>query len=433
MTEALAHQALAGLDPCVRCGFCLQSCPTFLVTGDEADGPRGRIALMQQFGRQPATADAALVVHLDRCLGCRACETVCPAGVRYGPALEAVRAKLAATRPLPWAVRLTNAVMGDGFVRRAFLGVLRRLAPFLRHVAGRSRLRFMLGMLVSTTLGRRWFEQHRSGRNPRAEPGIRLPKSTEAGRVIVFRGCVMDGLFGHVHAATAHTLAHNGYAVEEGWEGCCGALHAHAGDHSRAVALARRNVAAWRERAGGGAMPFLAVNSAGCGAALREYGRLLAADPLAEDARTFAEHVRDVSELLAARGPLPGAPLPLRLAYDPPCHLLHAQRVAEAPLAVLAAIPQAQVVAHEERDLCCGSAGTYSLAEPDMARAVLHRKLEALLAARPDVVVTGNPGCIMHIGAGLLAMGDRTPVVHPVELLDWSYQLAGCNGAKCLS
>jgi glycolate oxidase iron-sulfur subunit len=167
------------------------------------------------------------------------------------------------------------------------------------------------------------------------------------------------------------------------------------------------------------------VNSAGCGAALKEYGRLLAGDPLEDEASAFAARVKDVTELLAARGPRPGAPLPITVAYDPPCHLLHAQRVAGDPLAVLAAIPEMNRVTHAEADLCCGSAGIYSLLEPALSRAVLARKTEAILAVSPDVVATGNPGCAMQIGAGLRAEGSDIPVVHPVELLDRSYRASG--------
>jgi glycolate oxidase iron-sulfur subunit len=225
-----------------------------------------------------------------------------------------------------------------------------------------------------------------------------------------------------VNAATARTLGANGYQVVDlPGQGCCGALHQHAGLHSQAQALARENVRAFASAP----EAAIAVNSAGCGAALKEYGRLLAGDPLEEEARTFAGRVKDVSELLAERGPRQGAPLEMTVAYDPPCHLLHAQRVAREPLAVLDAIPGLTRVAHAEAELCCGSAGIYSLLEPALSREVLDRKTSAILAAEPEVVTTGNPGCAMQIGAGLRAAGSRIPVVHPVELLDRSYEAAG--------
>jgi len=240
----------------------------------------------------------------------------------------------------------------------------------------------------------------------------------------------MDGLFSHVHDATIRTLAVNGIAVEEvRGQVCCGALHAHAGLRDEARRLARVNVAAF----GDGDEPIV-VNSAGCGAMLREYGHLLDEDltlpppprpPSGRGAR-FAARVRDVTEVLAARGPVPGAPLDRRVAYDPPCHLLHAQRVADAPLAVLHAIPVLQLVATPDAAQCCGSAGLFTLVQPEMSRAVLAPKLDQLREAAPQAVATGNPGCIMQLGAGLRAAGGpATPVVHPVELLDASYAAAG--------
>lgn len=229
----------------------------------------------------------------------------------------------------------------------------------------------------------------------------------------------MDGLFSHVHDATIRTLAVNGVTVRETpGQGCCGALHAHAGLRREARALARVNVAAF----GAGTEPIV-VNSAGCGAQLKDYGHLLDHEP---SAAAFAARVRDVTELLAERGPVPGAPLDRRVAYDPPCHLLHAQRIAEPPLAMLRAIPTLQVVTTPGAAQCCGSAGLFTLAQPAMSRAVLAPKLRELREASPQVVATGNPGCIMQLGAGLRAQGGSpTPVVHPVELLDESYAAAG--------
>jgi glycolate oxidase iron-sulfur subunit len=238
-------------------------------------------------------------------------------------------------------------------------------------------------------------------------------------RVALFRGCVMDELFGHVHDATARTLRANGYdVVEVGGQACCGALHEHAGDRAGAEALARRNV-----RVFAGAADYVVVNSAGCGALLKDYGHLLGSG----DAAALAAKVRDVSELLAAAGPRPGAPLPLDVAYDAPCHLQHAQRVQEPPLAVLRAIPGLRLRLLPGSDRCCGSAGIYSVLHPEMARQVLDAKIASFrdAAPRPDVVATGNPGCLMQIGGGLRAAGLAIEARHPVELLDRSYRLAG--------
>jgi glycolate oxidase iron-sulfur subunit len=237
-------------------------------------------------------------------------------------------------------------------------------------------------------------------------------------RVALFRGCIMDTLFSHVHDATRRTLEANGYAVVEVAEqACCGALHDHAGDRTTARALARRNVAALLDAA-----DYIVVNSAGCGALLKDYGHLLGT----ADAERMAGKVRDVSELLAERGPRPGAALDLIVAYDAPCHLQHAQRVHAAPIAVLGAIPGLRLRLLPGADRCCGSAGIFSLLQPEMSQRVLAEKIETMRRADPplDAVVTGNPGCVMQIGAGLRAAGVKIPVMHPVELLDRSYALA---------
>jgi glycolate oxidase iron-sulfur subunit len=233
----------------------------------------------------------------------------------------------------------------------------------------------------------------------------------------------MDTLYGHVNAATRRTLEANGYRVLD-VEGqvCCGALHEHAGDRLAAEELAARNVAAFADGA-----DYIVVNSAGCGALLKGYGHLLGGDAAA----AFAAKVRDVSELLAERGPRPGGALPLDVAYDAPCHLQHAQRIHAAPLAVLGAIPALRLRLLPSSDQCCGSAGIYSVLRPAMARAVLDLKLASFAAASPvpEIVTTGNPGCLMQIGAGVRAAGLPIRVVHPVELLDQSYRIGGVYAA----
>jgi glycolate oxidase iron-sulfur subunit len=232
----------------------------------------------------------------------------------------------------------------------------------------------------------------------------------------------MEGLLGATNAATRRTLARNGYAlVAAPGQRCCGALHAHAGDLDAARRLARANVAAF-ERSGADA---IAVNAAGCGAMMKEYGHLLRDDPAwAGRAEKVAARVRDVTELLAAAGPVPGGPLPLAVTYDAPCHLLHAQRVVSPPLAVLGAIPGLRLVPLVDADMCCGAAGIYNLVEPETSDAVLRPKLAEIERTGADWVATGNPGCLMQIGAGLRRAGVGARVVHPVELLDASYAAA---------
>ncbi len=395
----------ASLDPCVHCGFCLQACPTYLATGDESDSPRGRIVLMRALERgEVPPSDPGLQQHLDACLGCRGCEPVCPAGVGYGRGLEAARALLAKERGFrPLARLMLGTFRTEAFWRPAFtlwrwlrdLGLTRRLA-------GTGRLGFGMAMMSSTAPARAL------GQAPA------VPAATR-GRVALFRGCVMDTLFTHVHEATRLTLAVNGYeVVEVPGQGCCGALHDHAGDHASAVTLAEANVRAFLETA-----DFVVVNSAGCGALLKDYGHLLGT----AEAAAFAAKVKDVSELLAAAGPVPGRPLDLDVVYDAPCHLQHAQRVHDAPLALLRAIPGLRLRLLPDSDKCCGSAGIYSLLEPALSRTVLDSKLASLAAAtpRPAYVATGNPGCLMQIGGGLEAAGLPMRAVHPVELLAWSY------------
>ena len=426
------------LDPCVHCGFCLPACPTYLATGDEADSPRGRILLMRALERgEPGADDEAAVAHLDACLGCRGCEPVCPSGVGYGRGLETAREQLFRARGLPLQARAVLSVFRNPALWRLLFGAGRwfRESGLPARLASGSRFGFAMGMLAASRRERAGAGGSRREREGAGGSGaaraLPLPSAPVRSRplppspsAVLFRGCVMDSLFGHVHAATRRTLEANGYEVREvAGQCCCGALHEHAGDRATAAALAARNMTALLDRA-----DYIVVNSAGCGALLKDYGHLLGT----EEGERFGAKVRDVSELLAERGPLPGAPLELEVAYDAPCHLQHAQRVHSAPLAVLGAVPGLQPRVLPGSDRCCGSAGIYSVLNPEMARAVLDDKISSLRDARPslDAVATGNPGCLMQIGAGLRAAGLKLPVVHPVEILDWSYAKAGLYEGK---
>src|SRR5689334_12980427 len=422
MTE---RQGFEGLDSCVHCGFCLQACPTFLATGDEADSPRGRIELMRALETgELSPGDPNVALHLDRCLGCRGCEPVCPSGVRYGQGLEAARALLAERRPggVPLLARVAlTALTGAGVSRVVYaLARLVRATGLPRRLAGWGRVRFALGMLGASAPEARGGWRRLGGvrgglpRSNLPQPPLTSPTSP----VLLFRGCIMDGLFSHVHDATIRTLQLNGYTVQEvPAQVCCGALHAHAGLRSEARRLATTNVAAFGARD----TPIV-VNSAGCGAMLKEYAHFVEGGGAGA---TFAARIRDVTELLAERGPRPGAPLDTTVAYDPPCHLLHAQRIADPPERVLRAIPVLRLTSMPDAAQCCGSAGLFTLSEPEMSRAVLAPKVASLAQARPRVVATGNPGCLMQLGAGLAAAGVPASVRHPVELLDESYRAAG--------
>ncbi|HTA72755.1 MAG TPA: heterodisulfide reductase-related iron-sulfur binding cluster [Gemmatimonadaceae bacterium] len=437
-----------GLDQCVHCGFCLQACPTYLATGDENDSPRGRIMLMRALVEGDLDVlDPAIDTHIGRCLGCRACETVCPSGVPYGHLLEATRATIVAERPIPLIGRIVLGVFASPRLLRIALFCARalratRIPAVIARIAGRRTGGARSGARdseVRRTSGARSGARDSEVRVPGPlaqasamlaatevvstelvkKRAYRVETTSDRGTVALLRGCVMEGLFAETNRATERTLNVNGYRViETPPQRCCGALHAHAGDAPTARALARANVAAF-DASGA---KWIAINAAGCGAMVKEYGRLLADDPAwSARAAAVAAKARDVSELLAAAGPLPGAPIKKRVTYDAPCHLLHAQRVADAPLAVLRAIPGMELVPLADADQCCGSAGIYNLLEPELAAQVLAPKLERIAESGAEWVATGNPGCLMQIGAGLLLSGATARAVHPVDLLDASY------------
>ena len=403
-------EASAGIDACVHCGFCLQACPTYLTLEDENDSPRGRIVLMHALVEGTLGVDDPDVrTHIDRCLGCRACETACPSGVPYGRLLEATRATLTARQPNPPIARailftfahpaLLSLVMLGGRLARAL-----RLSSLLARLPG--RLGFAMAMLEAT-------------RTPVKRAAYAPAGDGSRGRATLLTGCVMEGLFTETNRATERTLATNDYAIvrTEG-QRCCGALHAHAGDLDAARVLARRNIAAF-ESSGA---DYIVANAAGCGAMMKEYEHLLDNDPAwRHRAAAMSAKVRDVSELLAEAGPRPGGALHVTVTYDAPCHLLHAQHVATAPLRVLDAVPGLTLVPLEGSEHCCGSAGIYNLVEPDVSEAVLAPKLANIANAHAQLVATGNPGCLMQIGAGLHQSGSSVRVVHPVDLLDASY------------
>jgi len=370
--------------------------------------------------------DSGLLEHLEGCLGCLGCEPACPSGVGYGRGLEAAREQIFQARGLSPLARLVLGVFRYGKIWRPLFAMARALrATGLPHLlSGRGRFGFGMGMLASSSEMTEQAEQRKAvGQQGGSPPGgWAAGQQSAPSTVVLFRGCVMNALFSHVHEATKRTLRVNGYRVIEArGQVCCGALHEHAGDVVGARCLAAANVAALEGRA-----DFIVVNSAGCGALLKDYGRLMGSDAAAK----LAAKVRDVSELLAERGPRPGAPIGLDVAYDAPCHLQHAQRVHEAPLAMLEAVPGLRLRILPGSDRCCGSAGIYSVLRPAMARAVLDSKIASVAEARPrpHLIVTGNPGCLMQIGAGLRAARLPIGVAHPVELLDLSYDEAGYYG-----
>ena len=401
----------AGIDACVHCGFCLQACPTYLTLDDENDSPRGRIVLMRAaYEGSLSLDDPSLRQHIDQCLGCRGCETACPSGVPYGQLLEATRATVAERHQKPLIARLVLGVFRRPLLLRVVLfgaKVLRGLglADAMSSLPG--RLGFSMAMLAST---KRRFR----GGNYQASA-----HKTDRGTTVLLRGCVMNGLFAPTNEATERTLRVNGYAVQRPpAPRCCGALHAHAGDLEGARALARISIAAFEKTPS----DYIVTNSAGCGAMMKEYGHLLAKDTAwAERAEKVSARVKDVTELLAAAGPRSAGPLHVKVTYDAPCHLLHAQRVAAAPLQVLEAIEGLELVPIAGAEQCCGAAGIYNLLEPEVSEKVLDPKLNEIMFVGSEIVTTGNPGCLMQIGAGLHKLGRSTKAVHPVDLLDEAY------------
>lgn len=418
--------AAAGLDACVHCGFCLQACPTYVNLQDENDSPRGRIVLMRRLLEGDiALDDPDVGQHLDRCLGCRACETACPSGVPYGNLLEATRATTSKARGVPFVAKIVLTVFANRpLLSMALLGARVFRATGLPRVLAKvlpKRLAFPMAMLASTAPAS-FATGARAENTNGAKPDAAVPAKAQE-NVAVLEGCVMRGLFSHTNASTERVLQANGFRVcESGKQSCCGALHAHAGDLDTARSLARKNIAAF-EQSGA---DFIAINSAGCGAMIKEYGHLLHDDAAWHDrAVAISAKARDISELLvhggAASGTQKGASLPLRVTYDAPCHLMHAQRVTAPPLAVLSSIPGLQLVPLTDADQCCGSAGIYNLIEPETSDAVLAPKLARIAESQAAFVATGNPGCLMQIGAGLMLSGSDTRAVHPIDLLNASY------------
>lgn len=413
---------------CVHCGFCLPACPTYNRLGDEADSPRGRLHLMRAVvdGRLGPESDA-FQTHIDRCLGCRACEPVCPSGVEYGSLLELARDVAARHRRPPALGRLMLWVFRRPALRGAFfaLGRMTRRSGLAGLAAGvlpakgwSGSIRMGLAMLAATAP---WKGLVRAGADSNGAVGE--PAPPRRGRVAMLRGCVQDGLYRRVNDATRRVLEANGWeVVEVAGQDCCGALHAHGGDLESARELARANVDSF----GASEVEFIVVNAAGCGATMKEYGHLLGAEG-ASTARgaAVADKVRDINELLVEAGPRRGAAIPCRVAVDHPCHLLHAQRIGTAPMEVLAAVPGVEILEVENATECCGGAGIYGITHPALGGHIGGDKVAAVRAERCDAVATANPGCMMQIGAGLRLEGSREGVVHPVEILDESYRRAG--------
>jgi glycolate oxidase iron-sulfur subunit len=470
---------------CVHCGLCLEACPTYVHTGDENDSPRGRLYLMRAVEEGRLALEArSFTRHLDRCLGCRACESACPAGVEYGQLLEAARADIAGGgRRRGWTSQALRLVLRHVWMHPSRLRLAFTLARLLRDLrlprlllrtkATRllpSRLELALALLDSS----RAQPSHansadgssaaassvveatsvRASNDTATEPASDTSEETEGNTTqkatraalkeatrrdtsqeatarderpsaLLFEGCVTEGLFARVNRATERVLGVNGcVTARPRGQVCCGALHAHAGDIEGARRLARRNVDAFEKT---GRAPVV-TNAGGCGAMLASYAHLLARDEAyAARAEAFSARVRDVSRQLTETGLVrAGARLDdVTATYDASCHLLHGQKTQVEPLRVLGSIGGLKLVPLEGSEVCCGGAGVYNLLEEELSARVLAEKLGHVRETGAHVLATGNPGCHMQLGAGALLAGLALRVVHPVELLDESYRRAG--------
>lgn len=447
MTQTLSFQGfldLAGVEKpsddiintCVRCGLCLQSCPTYTLLEVEPSSPRGRIALIRGVAEGRLPVDSPGFLHqMDECLGCLACQAVCPSGVQYGHLLEAGKAQAKAVKPKSRLAKLIEwPVFELLFAHQAAFRLLARSLWLYQRsglqalVRGSGVLK-LLGLSEPEKLLPQLNDRFLHAQGQRYTPGFSANGSTPAAkpklkRMALLTGCAQSVAFAHVHEATINTLQINGCEVvlPVGQE-CCGALHAHGGEIEGARALARQNIDALEA-----ANPdTIVVNAAGCSHHLKEYAHLLKDDPLyAAKAQAFVAKTRDITELLAELGPKPPQrPLPWRVTYQEPCHLAHGQKITSPPRQILNAIPALELVEMKDSAMCCGSAGTYNLVQPDIAGKLLKNKLDNALATEAHVIASANTGCMIQLAAGLKERGEQVKLMHVVELLDTAYRNDG--------
>ena len=413
-----------GVNQCVHCGLCLAYCPTFSELGTEMDSPRGRIFTIKSLAEGRMSLTDSVAQHLSLCLDCRACETVCPAGVPYGRLIEAAKVEIERQQPGALPRRLFRwlnfgLLLGHPrLLRLAAAGARLYQTSGLQQLVRRSGLVKLLPGTLPAWEALLPSVPSKAERTP--PPRTTLADGPRRARVAMLTGCIQAVVFGAHNRATARVLARNGcdVLVPEG-QRCCGALNAHGGDHARALAMARQTIDAFEAVAA----DFVIVNVSGCGAHMKAYGHLLADDPAyAERAKRFAATVRDLAEFLAQeplRGPL--QPVTMTCTYHDPCHVVHGQKIKSEPRRLLAQIPGLRLVELPESDWCSGSAGIYNLTQPEMATRLLHRKVGHVLETSAEAVVTANPGCILQIQAGLGAHQSPVRVLHLVEILDRAY------------
>lgn len=412
---------------CVHCGLCLDQCPTYRLLGLETESPRGRLHLIRAAAEGQIGLGDAFVDHISHCLQCRACEAACPSGVHFGRLIESARTQIVRQRPGSPAARLLRAfVFAHLFPYPGRLATTARLLRLYQRsglqwlVRKTGLLRLLPGGLAEKetllpVLAARFYRPPRGGLVP--------AEGERHQRVAFFTGCVGSLVFGPVNEATVRVLARNGCeVVVPHQQGCCGALHVHAGEPEIARAMARRNIAAF-ESSGAG---VIVANAAGCGAMLKEYADLLRDDPsYAGRAARFSALVRDVSEFLATI-PLctTFGPLPRRATYQDACHLAHVQQVRQQPRSLLRAIPGLELIELPDADQCCGGAGIYNVTQRDLSMRILDQKIAHIAATGADTVITANPGCHLQLQYGLRRAGIKAEVLHVVQILDAAYHAA---------
>jgi glycolate oxidase iron-sulfur subunit len=402
------------LRTCVHCGLCTATCPTFLLLGDELDSPRGRIYLIKDMLESGRPADALVTRHIDRCLSCLACMTTCPSGVHYMHLVDHARTYIEQTYRRPWPERLLRSVLAAVLPSpsrfRAALTGARLARPFAGLIPGQSmlakRLRAMLALAPTRLPAASAVER------PRVYPA----EGERRARVALLTGCAQQVLAPSINEATIRLLTRLGVeaVVAEG-AGCCGALTHHMGRHEPAMASARANIAAWSREIEGGGLDAVVINASGCGTTIKDYGHMFRAEPepWRERAAKVSALACDISEFLTRIDYAPTRESPgLTVAYHSACSLQHGQQITAEPKALLRKAGFT-VVEPAEPHICCGSAGTYNLLQPEIAARLRERKLENLAATRPDLVAAGNIGCLTQLAGGGL------PMVHTVELLDW--------------
>lgn len=404
---------------CIHCGLCTASCPTYLMTGNENDSPRGRIYLMRSVADGKLAVTEPVRKHLDLCLDCRACESACPSGVKYAKLIEPFH--IAMTHSAPPAERMS-------WLRRT---ILHRLFPYpgrVKFALAPARLMQKLGLidlaekvglfrLLPETLRRMAAMLPDRMQAPERLPEVLPPIGPKRAKVALFLGCVADAMYPGTNSATARVLQQNGCEVHiPRGQACCGAIHYHSGSEEPALGLARQNMAALDPAE----YDAIIINAAGCGAMLKDYAHLFGHEAKAEQ---FVAKVKDVSEFLVSLGPIPPShPIDKTVTYHDACHLCHGQQIRNQPRQLLEMIPGLKLVPLEETEICCGAAGTYNLTQPEMSEALGRRKMGHIAATNADYVATGNVGCILQIARKIKETHSPIEVVHPVDLLDRAYR-----------